>query len=177
MRTKAGLKVFSRERIGLRKPTGPTSRQDAICGVSIHHGGAVGRPRMTFKAAAQTCREWQAFHQNTRGWSDIGYTFLVDGLGRLYEGRPVHTVPAAVAGHNTGTIGICFVQDGSLHGLTVLQRRTLRILFEKGIPELDVPPLKTLDVRGHNEYRGHETNACPGRKIMRHLAWRRRQYR
>src|SRR5688572_30843097 len=100
-----------------------------IVGASIHHGGPVGKPRMTFRAAAKTWREWQAYHQG-KGWSDIGYNLGIDGLGRVYQGRPMWAVPAAVGGHNTGIPGINFMQDGRFHGLNVLQRRTLKVLFE-----------------------------------------------
>ena len=176
MRTRAGLKVFSRERIGLRKPAGPMSPQGQIRGCSIHHGGPVGGPRWTFKAAAETWRSWQAYHINHNGWSDIGYCAGIDARGRLYLGRPFNVVPAAVGGHNTGIPGIVFMQDGRSHGLTFLQRRTLRVLFESGIPELGLPPLKRIEVKGHNEYSGHETNECPGPLIMKHLKWRRGRY-
>ena len=170
-----GLIGFTRKRVGLKPPRMPYTRHQ-IRGASIHHGGAVGRPRMTFRAAAQTCREWQAYHQNVKGWSDIGYNLLVDGLGRVYQGRPCWAVPAAVGGHNTGIPGINFMQDGRFHGLNALQRRTLKVLFEHGIPAWGLPPLKTLEVKGHQEYSGHTTNECPGSQIMRHLKWRRGRY-
>lgn len=176
MKTRAGLTVFTREKIGLRKPAGPMSRQPDIRGCSIHHGGPVGGYRLTFASAAATWRSWQAYHINEKGWSDIGYNAGIDGRGRLYLGRPFTSVPAAVGGHNTTIPGIVFLQDGRSYGLNFLQRRTLRILFEKGIPELGLPPLKRLGVRGHNEYSGHTGNECPGGKIMRHLRWRRAQY-
>jgi len=176
MQTKHGLVVFDRERIGLRKPAGPTSRQDRITRASIHHGGEVGPARMSFDKMQETWKQWQAFHINSRGWSDIGYQFGVDGKGRLYEGRSVHTVPAAVAGWNTGSVGIVFAQDGTRYGLTKAQRNTLRVLFEHGISELDLPPLKRLEVRTHRECPQHESNTCPGQKIQRHVAWRRGEY-
>lgn len=113
---------------------------------------------------------------DSHGWQDIGYNLGVDGLGRLYQGRPVGTLPAAVGGHNSGSVAIVFMQDGRYHKLTRLQRRTLRLLFEKGIPDIGLPPLKRLRVLGHNEYSGHEYNECPGRLIKNHLVWRRRQY-
>jgi hypothetical protein len=170
-----GLIGFTRKRIGLRPPTMPYARH-AIRGASIHHGGPVGGPRMTFRAAQLTWREWQAYHQG-KGWSDIGYTLGVDGLGRVYQGRPMSAVPAAVGGHNTGVPGINFMQDGRYHKLNALQRRTLKVLFEHGIPAWGLPPLKTLEVKGHQEYSGHHSNECPGGHIMRHLRWRRERYR
>lgn len=174
MRTRAGLKVFSAERVGLRPPSQPLASTGQITHVSVHHGGPVGGPRWTFRKAKETVLQWDQYHRG-KGWSMIGYNLLVDGYGRLYAGRPVGKLPAAVGDHNTGSVGICFMQDGRSHGLTVLQRRTLKILFRHGVPELGLPPLKTLKVKGHQEYSGHESNECPGQKIMRHLRWRRRR--
>jgi hypothetical protein len=170
------MKVFSRKRVGLRPPKQGYSTQ-SITFASIHHGGPVGPPRMTFAKASQTWRDFQAFHQNSRGWNDIGYHVGIDGLGRLYEGRPAHAVPAAVENHNTGSIGIVFMQDGRYYRLNPLQRRALRLLFEKGEPVLGIPPLKNLKyVKGHNEFIGHLSNECPGKHISRHLKWRRDRY-
>jgi hypothetical protein len=170
------LKVFSRSRVGL-KPARGYSPNPKPRFASIHHGGPVGGPRMSFAAAASTWRSWQDYHQGHNGWSDIGYHVGIDGLGRLYEGRPVSAVPAAVGGHNTGSVGIVFLQDGRYHKLNYLQRRALRILFEKGEKQLGIPPLKTLQfVKGHNEFAGHYSNECPGGLIAKHLRWRRGQY-
>lgn len=173
MKTKAGLKIFSRDRCGLRSPRRALANRGQLRGASFHHGGAIGAPRYRFAHAAATWREFQRFHQDVRGWLDIAYTFGIDGFGRLYAGRPVDKLPAAVENHNTGTITFVFLQDGDRYRLTPLQRRTLKILFEKGIPERGIPPLKTVDCRGHQEYPGHYSNACPGQHIMRHLRWRR----
>lgn len=170
------MRVFSRDRIGLAPVNGRYSPNGWPKVASIHHGGPVGGPRWTFKAAAETWRSWQRYHQNDRHWVDIGYHFGIDGRGRLYEGRPVSAVPAAVAGHNTGSVAFVFLQDGRAHRLTWMQRRTLKELFEKGVPKRGVPPLKALTVRGHNEFAGHESNECPGNQIARHLRWRRGRY-
>lgn len=169
-----GLRGFGRRRCRLSKPSGPYTRT-RVTECSIHHGGPCGAPRMTFKAAAATARSWQSYHKS-QDWIDIGYNVLIDGRGRLYKGRPVGALPAAVGNHNTGTMAICFMQDGRYYGLNKAQRRTLKVLFEHGVPKWNIPPLKSLTVKGHNEYSGHTTNECPGPKIMRHLRWRRSRY-
>ena len=46
-----------------------------------------------------------------RGWSDVGYHLFIQFDGTIQEGRSLEKVPAAQAGHNTGSIAIC------LHGL------------------------------------------------------------
>jgi hypothetical protein len=59
------------------------------------------------------------FHTIDRGWGDIGYQYLVDESGRVYEGRwsgtdgdPAHDADgrvvqgAHVRGHNAGNVGV-----------------------------------------------------------------------
>ncbi len=54
-------------------------------------------------------RSIQAYHQDSRGWCDVGYHFLVATDGTVYEGRPLHLRGAHVGGHNSGNIGIAFI--------------------------------------------------------------------
>lgn len=55
----------------------------------------------------ETIRAWH----KARGWSDIGYHYLIHKDGTRSAGRSTELTPAAQAGHNTGTIAI------ALHGL------------------------------------------------------------
>ena len=55
-----------------------------------------------------TMRKW---HLEDRGWSDVGYHFLIRKNGTLEEGRPLDRTPAAQGGNNRGTIAICLVAD------------------------------------------------------------------
>jgi hypothetical protein len=58
-------------------------------------------------------RSMQAFHMDGNGWSDIGYNFLVDKYGRIWEGRGGGTtrpvVGAHAAGFNTGSVGVSII--------------------------------------------------------------------
>jgi hypothetical protein len=48
-------------------------------------------------------------HVNTNGWSDIGYNWLVDPNGIVYEGRGSGNLGAHFSCLNGGTIGICVI--------------------------------------------------------------------
>lgn len=56
-------------------------------------------------------RSYWDFHVNTRGWSDIGYNWLVDPNGKLYEGRGDRIRGAHSACMNDVSTGICFIGD------------------------------------------------------------------
>ncbi len=48
-------------------------------------------------------------HVNTNGWSDIGYNWLIDPNGIVYEGRGSGNLGAHFSCLNSGTIGICII--------------------------------------------------------------------
>jgi hypothetical protein len=53
------------------------------------------------------------YHAVTLGWSDIGYNFLIDRYGTIYEGRyggmTLGTIGAQTLGFNTGSTGIALI--------------------------------------------------------------------
>lgn len=70
----------------------------------IHHSAAADRPT----ADLQTYRDW---HINGRGWSDIGYHYVVERIGDRYEvlaGRPLWRNGSHAPGVNRTHIGVCF---------------------------------------------------------------------
>lgn len=50
-----------------------------------------------------TIRRWH----KARGWSDIGYHFVITQAGEVCKGRPLTKIPAAQRGHNRGSVAIC----------------------------------------------------------------------
>lgn len=57
----------------------------------------------------------QAYHMGGRGWSDIGYNFVVDRFGGVWEGRAGSldgpTIGAHAAGFNTNSVGVVVLGD------------------------------------------------------------------
>jgi len=86
---------------------GPRFSTTIKAGFVHHTAGANG---YTKAQVPSIIRGIYAYHVKSRGWSDIGYQFLVDKFGRLWEGRygGVHKAVrgAHAGGFNTDTFGV-----------------------------------------------------------------------
>ncbi|MEJ7654693.1 MAG: peptidoglycan recognition family protein [Chloroflexia bacterium] len=62
---------------------------------------------------ARTMRSIYYYHAVTRGWGDIGYNYLIDEQGDIYEGRVggENSVAGHVRCYNFGTVGIAALGD------------------------------------------------------------------
>lgn len=105
--------------------------------------------------------EVRRWHVEDRGWSDIGYHYLIDRDGTVATGRPLERTGAHVAGHNTGTIGIALfgghggaATDSFADHFTEAQEASLRSLIAN--LRHDYPTITK--VTGHNQY---AAKACP----------------
>ncbi|WP_406193707.1 peptidoglycan recognition protein family protein [Kitasatospora sp. NBC_01560] len=87
---------------------------------------------------AATVRAIYEYHAITNDWGDIGYHFLIDEAGRIYEGRwsgddgiPAHDASGNVvtafhtAGFNSGNLGIALLGTLSNQAPTAPARRAL----------------------------------------------------
>ena len=77
----------------------------------VHH--TAGRNAYSQSEAAAIVRGIQLFHVQGNGWNDIGYNFLVDRFGTIYEGRfggvVRNVVGAHAKGFNTGSVGVALL--------------------------------------------------------------------
>jgi N-acetylmuramoyl-L-alanine amidase len=112
------------------------------------------------KSAAAKVKEITRWHLD-RGWSDIGYHYLIDRDGTVIAGRPLDRTGAHVKGHNTGTVGISLfggfggsAGDSFADNFTEDQERALLDLIAK--LKSDHPSITKIS--GHNQY---AAKACP----------------
>ena len=69
----------------------------------VHH--TAGTNNYTASDVPKIIRGIYAYHVKSNGWSDIGYNFLVDRFGRLWEGR-YGGITKAVLGAHTGGFNV-----------------------------------------------------------------------
>lgn len=164
--------IYPRSESGLRSANsdlfGPLGE---IYAVTFHHSAG---PRATSKARCQELnRAYQIQHIN-QGWGDIGYHFCVDDLGRVYHLRPVDWKGAHVGGWNTGNVGIMFHGNFVSAEPTDAMKETLEWFFKGGLYRLTGQNEDNYKLaRGHREWSGHTSNACPGDELMASIRWRR----
>ncbi|HET6817168.1 MAG TPA: N-acetylmuramoyl-L-alanine amidase [Mycobacteriales bacterium] len=91
-------------------PSGPSYGSTITMGFIHHTDNANG---YTQSQVPSIIRSIYAYHVNSNGWCDIGYNFLVDRFGRIWEGRyggitkPV--IGAHTGGFNTDTFGTSLI--------------------------------------------------------------------
>lgn len=88
-----------------------------------------------------------------QGWSDVGYHYVIRRDGTIEEGRPVARPGAHTAGHNSDSIGICWVGRSKI---TRDQKGALLQLLSQLLNKFD---LDTLDIYGHNDFNSNKS--CP----------------
>ncbi|WP_019558475.1 N-acetylmuramoyl-L-alanine amidase [Thioalkalivibrio sp. ALE12] len=102
--------------------------------------------------------EIDAWHRD-RGWSGIGYHYVIPRSGMLEHGRPEDNAGAHVRGKNANSIGVCLVGGRKAGGghdanFTAEQWRTLEALVRQLLR--DFPGAK---VSGHRDH--DPSKACP----------------
>ncbi|XP_065715332.1 N-acetylmuramoyl-L-alanine amidase [Patagioenas fasciata] len=137
--------------------------------VYIHHTFSPGAPCRSFAACARAMRAMQRFHQDTRGWDDIGYSFVVGSDGYVYQGRGWHWVGAHTKGYNSRGYGVGYIGDFSA---APPDADTIALVRDELLPcAVRAGRLRhNYTVRGHRQM-GHTD--CPGESLFREIeTWR-----
>ena len=143
----------------------------------------------------QILRSIYAFHAESRGWGDIGYNFVVDKFGRIWEGRYggiASTVMGAHAGgFNAFTVGVSMLGNYeeveptydmlnsvaaviawkfSLYQIYPLNRTTL---VSSGGGTAKYPEGTRVDLPVIFAHRDVGNTTCPGRYAYAYMDWLR----
>jgi hypothetical protein len=103
------MKHVSRETWGAKPP--PKGKFDKlnssrVQGVVVHHSGVENGPKGS--AAVQAFER----HHMGKGWDGIGYNWLVDESGTIFEGRGWESRGAGTKGWNSRSISVCYTGWG-----------------------------------------------------------------
>ncbi|MFV0253062.1 MAG: FG-GAP-like repeat-containing protein [Beutenbergiaceae bacterium] len=157
-----------------------TPQQGRVQGIDIHH--TVNANNYTASQVPGIIRGIYLYHAQSwgRGWGDIGYNFLVDRFGRIWEGRAGGITAAPIGAHATGLNS--YMSGISLIGnfeqttvpaamFTAVARLAAWKLSIHGVSSpygtLSLPSGTFNRVVGH---RDAKQTACPGRYMYNRMA-------
>lgn len=154
----------------------------------VHHTDTSDSYTDTAGAEAQI-RSIYYYHSVTQGWGDIGYNFLIDKFGTIYEGRYSRDYAGAdpsgdntsgqgvtgahTSGWNSGTVGVALLGTLTSHDATPAARDALERLLAWEASRNGIDPQATQsfvnpvsgattttpNIAGHRDY---VATACPG---------------
>ena len=113
-----------------------------------------------------------SFHTFDRSWGDIGYNYVIDPEGRIYEGRAGGdtVVGAHTQGYNIGAIGISLIGDYNAATppapmLASLRRLATALANRYGIDVQSVQSQDGLAFRALAGHRDFNQTDCPGQHV------------
>ena len=125
---------------------GTPSLASAIRFAIVHH--TAGANGYTAAQSPSIVRAIQLYHVKGNGWNDIGYNFLVDRFGTVFEGRfggiERNVVGAHAEGFNTGSFGVAVLGEYSSLAVAAKARDSLAKLLAWRLDIAHVDPATTL---------------------------------
>ncbi|NP_001281117.1 peptidoglycan recognition protein 2 precursor [Cynoglossus semilaevis] len=124
----------------------------------VHHTYEPSAPCLSFTQCSRDMKAMQRFHQEDRGWGDIGYSFVVGSDGYVYEGRGWKHLGRHTRGHNHLGYGVSIIGNyttrlPSRHAVDLLRHRLVKCAIDGG-------RLRTnFTIHGHRQV---VNTLCPG---------------
>jgi N-acetylmuramoyl-L-alanine amidase len=115
----------------------------AVAFAIVHH--TAGSNSYSPAASAAIVRGIELYHVRGNGWNDIGYNFLVDKYGQVFEGRAGgidrNVIGAQAEGFNTGSVGVAVIGNFSATTITPAAEHSLAALLAWRLDVAHVDPL------------------------------------
>src|SRR6476646_2198755 len=174
------------ESIRRNKKKGPKIADNVHLAI-VHH--TAGTNNYSPSQSAAIVRGIEVYHVLGNGWDDIGYNFLVDKYGQVFEGRYGGMDKAVVGAHamgfNYGAVGVALIGNYNGAGLTAAERASLVKVLAWRLDVAHADPLShvTRVSAGNPEYAkgasvylraisGHRDTyptSCPGNSVYAQL--------
>jgi hypothetical protein len=185
------LQAAGSPKIILRKAWGANERirranpgyAPALLNAIVHHtaGAAGSSPAQS----AAIVRGIQVYHVQGNGWNDIGYNFLVDRFGQVFEGRyggiERNVIGAHAQGFNTGSVGISVLGNYDSAALSPAAREAVSRVIAWRLDVAHVHPLSRITsissgnarfrkglpvwLRAVSGHRDTGFTSCPGKSV------------
>jgi flagellar hook assembly protein FlgD len=154
---------------------------------TVHH--TAGSNSYSPSQSAAIVRGIQRYHVLSNGWDDIGYNFLIDKYGRIFEGRgggiSRNVIGAHAGGFNTGSVGVAFIGIYESASLPAAAREALQKLLAWRLDVGHVYPRGLVDtisagssrwpagtrvrLRAVSGHRDTSYTSCPGNTVYGQL--------
>jgi hypothetical protein len=153
----------------------------------VHH--TAGTNTYTAAQSAAIVRGIELYHVKGNGWNDIGYNFLVDKYGQIFEGRYGGVDKAIVGAHslgfNTGSVGIAVLGEYGTTPLSPAAKTSLEQLLAWKLDVAHIDPLSivswtsggnprfpsgvAVQLRAISGHRDTNFTDCPGNALYAQL--------
>lgn len=131
--------------------------------VTIHHEGWTAVDFTSQTATAQRIEKIRQYHTGEKRWGDIGYHYIVDRAGRVWEGRPIQYQGAHVSQNNENNVGILVLGNFEKQSPSSAQ---LKSLYSTVAGLTKQHRIKTSLVRSHREI---NPTTCPGKNLQNQM--------
>jgi hypothetical protein len=148
-------------RMGIARPN-EAHDMNGINRITVHHDAIVSTDLRSSSDVARRIESIRRTHVQ-KGWADIGYHYVVDPQGRVWEGRPVYKQGAHVEDNNEHNLGVVVLGNFSVHAPTAAATSSLERFVAQQMQRYRVPLGR---VYTHQELRPTE---CPGTRLQRFM--------
>lgn len=131
--------------------------------ITVHHDGMTPFTSTAPADARQRLESIRRAHVSGNGWADIGYHFVIDPSGRVWEARPIDRQGAHVKYNNEHNLGVMVLGNYDQQYPTNAASQSLDSFVAAMMRRYRVPVSR---VYTHQELRA---TACPGRSLQRYL--------
>lgn len=133
--------------------------------ITLHHEGMPDMP-VHFTDRRSTIDRLELVRRShmNRGWGDIGYHYIIDRAGNVWQARPLDYQGAHVRDHNEHNIGVMLLGNFEIQHPSDAQVRSMRQFVRQLSGEHNVPSRR---IHTHQEL---GPTSCPGRHLQPKIA-------